>query len=107
MKPLFFSVAICLMTGTGFFSSAQNKKTDSNIFGDVQSNGEHIPFASISLDGTSVGTTTDASGHYILTNLPTGNHTLIAKVLGYKTARKPITIVQGQSQEINFVLEEE
>lgn len=107
MKPLFLAVAFCLMAGTGYFSSAQNKKTDSNIFGDVQSNGEHIPFASILLEGTTLGTSTDASGHYILTNLPTGKHTLIAKALGYKAASKSITIIHGQSQEINFVLEQE
>ena len=83
------------------------KKTDSTIFGDVQFNGEHIPFVGIYLEGTSIGTNTDATGHYILTNLPVGEHTLIAKTLGYKTTRKLINISMGQSQEVNFVLEEE
>lgn len=83
------------------------KKTDSTIFGDVKSNGEHIPFVGIFLEGTSIGTTTDATGHYMLTNLPVGQHTLIAKTLGYRTASQPIAITPGQTQEINFVLEEE
>lgn len=83
------------------------KKTDANVFGDVQSLGEHVPFVSIFLEGTSIGTTTDNTGHYILTNLPVGKHTLIAKTLGYKVARKTITVESGKSQEINFVLEEE
>lgn len=108
MKPLYLLfIAFYVLTGLGHSATAQNKKTDSNIFGDVQSNGEHIPFAGIFLDGTSIGTTTDASGHYLLTNLPVGEHVLLAKVLGYKTARKSINIIAGQSQEINFVLEEE
>ena len=89
------------------FANEPKKKTDSTIFGDVQSNGEHIPFVGIYLDGTSIGTTTDATGHYILTNLPVGEHTLTAKTLGYQTAKKSITISLGQSQEVNFVLEEE
>lgn len=83
------------------------KKTDANVFGDVQSNGEHIPFVSIFLEGTTIGTTTDNTGHYILTNLPLGKHTLVAKTLGYKVAKKTITVEPGKSQEINFVLEEE
>ncbi|HET6556782.1 MAG TPA: TonB-dependent receptor, partial [Prolixibacteraceae bacterium] len=107
MKPLYLSIAFYFITGLGSMATAQNKKTDSNIFGDVQSNGEHIPFAGIFLDGTSIGTTTDATGHYLLTNLPVGEHMLTAKALGYKTAKKSINILKGQSQEINFVLEEE
>ena len=89
------------------YATEPKKKTDSTIFGDVQSNGEHIPFVGIYLEGTSIGTNTDATGHYILTNLPVGEHTLIAKTLGYKTTRKLINISMGQSQEVNFVLEEE
>ncbi|OFX55391.1 MAG: TonB-dependent receptor [Bacteroidetes bacterium GWB2_41_8] len=83
------------------------KKTDANVFGDVQSMGEHIPFVSIFLEGTTIGTTTDNTGHYILTNLPVGKHVLVAKTLGYKVAKKNITVELGKSQEINFVLEEE
>lgn len=97
-----------------FFCAIQNtraadppKKTDANVFGDVQSNGEHIPFVSIFLEGTSIGTTTDNTGHYILTNLPVGKHVLVAKTLGYKEEKKTITVELGKSQEVNFVLQEE
>jgi len=108
MKLFIFPIVIFLITGfTITTAKAQKKKTDSTIFGDVQSNGEHIPFASIFLEGTTIGTTTDATGHYILPNLPVGEHTLIVKVLGYKPQSKLITLVLGQSHEINFVLEEE
>lgn len=107
MKYLFLFIAFYITTSSVFISSAQNKKTDSTIFGDVQSNGEHIAFVGIFLEGTSIGTTTDATGHYLMVNLPVGEHVLTAKALGYKTAKKTITIVAGQTQEINFVLEEE
>ena len=98
-----------LLATISFISPATEppKKTDANVFGDVQSNGEHIPFVSIFLEGTTIGTTTDNTGHYILTNLPVGKHTLVAKTLGYKVAKKNINVELGKSQEINFVLEEE
>lgn len=54
-----------LMTG---LLQLQAQKTDANVFGDVQSGGEHLPFASIRLKGTHIGTTTDETGHYMLTN---------------------------------------
>ena len=81
--------------------------TDANVFGDVKSNGEHIHFASIHLEGTTRGTTTDATGHYMLINLPEGTHVLVASFLGYTTVKKTITLVKGESQEVNFELEEE
>ena len=84
-----------------------SQKTDANVFGDVKSKGEHLAFVSIYLEGTTRGTTTDATGHYMLVNLPEGTHVLVAKFLGYTTAKKTITVVRGQSQEVNFVLEEE
>ncbi len=88
-------------------STAQAQKTDANIFGDVRADNEHLPFVSVYLKDTQYGTMTDLSGHYLLTNLPVGEHTLVASLMGYKPVEKTVTIVKGQSQEINFVLEEQ
>lgn len=107
MKIVFITVTLYFFIGSISSAVGQTRKTDSNIFGDVQSNGEHIPFVGIFLEGTTMGTTTDATGHYTLINLPVGQHTLTAKVLGYKPQSKIVNIVLGQSQEVNFVLEEE
>ncbi len=87
--------------------TAQAQKTDANIFGDVRADNEHLPFVSVYLKDTQYGTMTDLSGHYLLTNLPVGEHTLVASLMGYKPVEKTVTIVKGQSQEINFVLEEQ
>lgn len=83
------------------------QKSDANVFGDVKSNGEHLPFVTIFIEGTSKGTSTDATGHYMLVNLPEGTHVLIAKYIGYTTAKKTITLVKGQSLEVNFEMAEE
>lgn len=36
-------------------SLAQTKKSDANLVGHVVSHGEHIPFATISIKGTTIG----------------------------------------------------
>jgi len=82
-------------------------KSDANIFGDVQSNGAHIPFATISIKGTSMGAVTDKSGHYFITNLPTGEITLVVQMMGYKNQEKTIQLEARKTMEINFQLEEE
>ncbi|MCU4177131.1 TonB-dependent receptor [Carboxylicivirga sp. N1Y90] len=82
------------------------QKTDANIFGDVKAEDEHLPFVSVYLKDTQYGTMTDLSGHYMLTNLPIGKHVLVASLMGYKPVEKEVTIVEGKSLEINFVLQE-
>ncbi len=46
--------------------------TDANIFGHVvdKATGEHLPGITIILKGTTIGSVTDDSGHYMLKNLP-------------------------------------
>jgi iron complex outermembrane recepter protein len=79
------------------------RDTDANVFGHVVSvrEGEHIPFINVIIEGTRLGTITDASGHYILTNLPEGRHTLVVKGMGYETKSVEFEISANQSIEID------
>ncbi len=85
------------------------QKTDANINGHVinQSNKEHIPFINVSIKGTTIGTVTDATGHYFLVNLPVGKLTIVASGIGYKSEEKEVTLVSGETIEVNFELEED
>lgn len=78
--------------------------TDANVFGHVKSEGEHIPFATILVEETNLGTACDGSGHYMLVNLPDGDYVLKASALGYKSQRKSVSVVRGVSSELNFEL---
>ncbi len=90
-----------------FLSPGKTQKTDANIFGDVQSGGEHIPFANVYLEGTTIGTTTDETGHYMLVNLPEGKYKLVAKALGHTISKTEIEIKAGKTSEVNFELKQE
>lgn len=81
--------------------------SDANITGHVVSGGEHIPFVNIYLEGTTIGTTTDVTGHYLMVDLPVGEYVLVAKIVGYKTQKKNIVLKAGETQEFKFELEEE
>jgi outer membrane receptor for ferrienterochelin and colicins len=84
-------------------------RDDSNINGHVidAKTREHLPFVTIVLKGTTVGITTDATGHYFMKDLPVGEFTLSASYVGYKTAEKSVKIEAQKTLEINFELEEE
>ncbi|MCD6178562.1 MAG: TonB-dependent receptor [Bacteroidales bacterium] len=86
---------------------AQKTKSDANIIGHVVSHGKHIPFATVSVKGTTIGITTDESGHYQLINLPEGKLTIIAQSLGYKPQEREITIHSDETKELKFDLEQD
>lgn len=88
---------------------AYAQKTDASIVGHVieSQSGEHIPYVTLSLDGTNVGTVTDGSGHYSLRNLPTGEFTLTASAVGYGSEDLKVNIAAGKTLEANFKLTEQ
>ncbi|TVR43301.1 MAG: TonB-dependent receptor [Bacteroidia bacterium] len=81
----------------------QRPATDANVFGHIinTETGEHIPFINILVEGTRIGTITDASGHYLLTNLPPGEHRLIVQGLGFETTYKSFVAVKDVSIEVD------
>jgi outer membrane receptor for ferrienterochelin and colicins len=96
-----------LFTLLTFSAAAQKPKTDANINGDVQCNGEHVPFINVSIDGTTIGTTTDGTGHYQLVNLPVGTHTVRVSGMGYKPVSKSVTVKINSTTELRFEVEED
>lgn len=89
-------------------NSPISAKTDANVVGHVidKKTKEHLPYITISLKGTTIGTTTDATGHYFLKNLPEGKFTVEAKFVGYQTQFFEIELKKGKTLEIDFELEE-
>ncbi len=102
-----FILFIALICAVNLFS--QSSKTDAMLFGDVkdQNTGEHIPFATITVKGTKMGTRSDVTGHYKLAHLPLGKQIIVASSDGYKSKEIEVTMVQGKSTEIFFELEED
>jgi outer membrane receptor for ferrienterochelin and colicins len=88
---------------------AQKIRTDANVFGHVIciDCDEHISFATVSIKGTTIGTTTDETGHYQLINLPAGTHIIMVRAMGHKPAEKKITIKNNETKEVNFELEQD
>ena len=94
----------CLPFAVAFGDEAAPRTTDANLFGHVvdRDSGEHIPYASVAVVGTAIGTTTDGSGHYFLKNLPEGEHLLEVRALGYAAARATVSVARGKTVEHNF-----
>ncbi len=87
------------------FAQTTHQHTDANIIGDVQSEGEHLPFVNISVQGTTIGTVTDETGHFQLIHMPVGEYTVVASHIGYKSQAVTITNELDTTKEIKFELE--
>lgn len=87
----------------------QRRLSDANIFGHIidSETGEHIPYVTVSVKGTTVGAVADATGHYIIQNMPVGEYTLVAEIIGYGTVEQPVKTIKGKSIEVNFTLKQE
>ena len=74
--------------------SIRIEKSDANIIGHVldKKTSEHLPYITIALKGTTIGTVTDATGHYFLKNLPEGNFMMEVSSVGYKTVTRSVTL---------------
>lgn len=123
MKRLIQVVVLFFLSMTGVFaqtSKSENnigskgaqyrhreKNMDQHVVGHVVSNGEHLPFVSVIVKGTTVGTATDETGHYRLMNLPEGPLTIKVQSVGYQSSEKEITVEKGKTGELNFDLEKD
>ncbi len=102
IKQLYFVVVFL----TIMLNLEAQDDTDAVIIGHVVSGGEHIPFVNIYLEDSNHGTTTDVTGHYMMVDLPLGEYTLVARMIGYEIQKKQISLKSGETLEINFDLNE-
>lgn len=107
MNKFFLSLLLSLMAiGSAF---AQAELTDAYVVGHVidKKTGEHLPYVTIRLTGTTYGTMTDATGHYFLKNVENGKYTIEASCIGYISQQYEVTIKSDITQEVNFLLVED
>ena len=71
----------------------------------VDEEGEPLPFASIYIQGTTIGTASNPEGYFEL-NLAEGNYHLVFQYIGFKHHHETI-IVADKPMQLNIVLEKE
>lgn len=86
----------------GLYGFAQN----STIKGKVStSDGKPAEFVSVTLKGTSKGSTANVDGDYQISNLKAGKYTLQASFVGMKTKNENVTISENEITILDFMLD--
>jgi len=102
LGTLFLMFCLLFLPNNGF---AQNTNTVSGKV--LDDSGVTVPGANVSLKETGKSTVTNENGEYSFSNIEAGTYTIIATNVGYKTFEKKIAIKEGESLEVNLLLEGE
>ncbi len=100
----FYTLLLCAVMAV---LSVAAQKTDAVVVGHVvDPSGKHLPYVTISIEGTTVGCVADATGHYTLTNVPIGELTVKASSVGYTSQSIKVTTAKNKTVEAKFTIAE-
>ena len=67
--------------------------------------GQPLNDAAISVAGTEFSALTNTAGHYSLSGIPAGEHTVKVLIIGYATQERQVTVTSGQTTVADFALQ--
>ncbi|TAJ14721.1 TonB-dependent receptor [Marinilabiliaceae bacterium JC017] len=103
---LFCTLFLCsIFINTNLLAQLPPPEPICGIQGIITSEGEPLPFATVSINATTLGTASDLAGEFTLEQLPEGTFTVRAQALGYKSIEKEITVKKGIVTKLSFDLE--
>ncbi len=76
----------------------------STIYGRITSEGLSIENAKVELVGTTLSTTTDSLGTFIIKKIPNGNYKIRVSYFGFKTVQENVTVSDEDNKIINLEL---
>lgn len=87
---------LLLLAGLSFTTRAQAQT--GSVSGKVLDNkGSGIPGATVLIEGSTLGSSSNVDGAFNITNVPAGPRTLVISFVGYTSSRIPVTVVAGQN----------
>lgn len=91
MKKLFWAILLVIISTGAILAQTGNIR--GNIYD--KDTGEPISFATVVLEGTTMGATTNLEGFYNISNVPVGEYNLVATFIGYDSLAYDVTVKSG------------
>jgi len=101
VKPSFSYLCLFLVILFSLDTWAQNAMLEGFV---RDENNKPMAFVSVSIEGTTIGTTSNDEGHFTLSLAPQTSHTIIFSFMGYHPHRQEIWLVRGERRNINIYL---
>lgn len=90
--------AILLVLGTGS-AMAQTGAITGRV---VDESGVGVHYASVIIQGLTMGAFTDPEGKFTITKVPVGTYTVLARLMGYQPASKQVQVNAGQTSTLSL-----
>jgi len=103
MKKILIILINIVFIGQAIFAQDNNKSA--SITGKTTSNGSEIPYVSIFLKGTTIGTSTNENAEFNISNLTPGFYTIQIQSIGFKPFEQNIELEKNEKKHINIELE--
>ncbi len=87
------------------YSQSAPPKPLCSIHGTITAEGAVLPFATVSIKSTTLGTASGADGDYELYQVPAGEYIVRVQALGYKPLEKAVVFQSGTPVQLNVELE--
>ncbi len=109
-KTAFISILFMfLLLNTNLYAQKNTapQQRPAKIQGTVMCEGEPVSFINVLIKGTHIGTMTNPRGRFNLKHVPSGDHTLIVKGLGYRKIEKNVSIEPGEHLKLSIEVEKD
>jgi len=93
IRKLFTTALAAFLLLTGTAASAQNASVRGTILD--KKDGVPLPFATVRIEGTEIGTVANAEGFFILSDIPPGDYVIVIELLGFATVREQVALTSG------------
>lgn len=107
LAPLFVVLILLSVNANGQTGEKKGVKTDAHLTGhvvDAQTN-EHLSYVTILIKGARVESLSDASGHFLIKDLPLGKHNIQLSMMGYKPLEQQVEILADRTVEVHLKME--
>ncbi|HMC00350.1 MAG TPA: carboxypeptidase-like regulatory domain-containing protein [Flavobacteriaceae bacterium] len=96
MRKLIF-LFVLLISGLCF---SQGNGAIAGMVLDGELNNTPLTLASVSLEGTSLTSTSDENGYFYFENLESGSYTLVFSFVGYKSKKLEVQVTQNKQTKV-------
>ncbi len=102
-----FMRSLIVLVTISLFAAGSVLAAGGTIMGKVTTaTGEGIPNAQVVITGTTMGTSANANGEYVIRNVPAGTYVVRTQVIGYQTKTATVRVRADEEVALDFSLEE-
>ncbi|SDX99578.1 outer membrane receptor for ferrienterochelin and colicins [Lutibacter oricola] len=103
MNKLLLALVTIVFIGQTLF--AQDSFVSATLAGKVTNKGSQIPYVSVSIKGTTIGTSTDEKGSFRISNIKPGFYTVQIQSVGFKPYEEIVDLETNENLNISIELE--